>query len=210
MGKLVIFDFDGTLARLDIDYDNLRKSLREYFLGYGIDMTFRPLQKRALEAVRMAGRERSLEDTNRIIDRFEMERIENSRVVEGAEKTLKGLKKQGCKIAILSNNGRAVIRELLSRHGILGYFDFIGSRNNVPEVKPSARGVLMVMERLGFGDGDGVFMVGDSMYDMASAEQAGVHPVCVIGSEHSREVRERGKYAVLSGLPELSGYLSTR
>ncbi len=210
MKKLVIFDFDGTLGHLDVDYDGLRSRLREYFLRHGIDMVFRPLQKTVLEAVRKVGTKSALTETGRIIDGFETERVENARVAEDVHDVLRNLKRMGHSVAILSNNGEVVIRKLLERHGLLGYFDFIATRNNVPEVKPSSKGILMIMEKLGFRNREDVIMVGDSMYDMISAEKAGVKPVCVMGSEHSPEVRNQGKYTVLKNLSEIYGYLSNQ
>lgn len=210
MKRLVIFDFDGTMVSLDVDYDGLRQALREYFLGHGIDMVFRPLQRTALEAVKSVGTDKVLSDTDRIIDGFEMERINNAKAVDGLHNVVKNLSEQGFRLAILSNNGETVIKEFLNKHGILCYFDFVGTRNNVPEVKPSAKGILMIMERLGFTNSDRVFMVGDSMYDMISAEEAGVNPVCVMGSQHSPEVRDQGKYLVMNSLPEIADYLSSQ
>jgi phosphoglycolate phosphatase len=203
---LIIFDFDGTLARMDIDYDGARQALRDYFLARGIDMAFRPLQRKAAEAAALAGG-RAAEDAARILDRFELERLGNSRLAPGAARALERLRAAGHRLAVLSNTGERCIRGVLGREGLDGMFDLIAGRESVPEFKPSAAGISMVMERLGFA-ADRTVMVGDSMYDAVSAEQAGVRFLGVTGSRHSQEVRDLGK-RVADSLDEAAGLLST-
>ncbi|MEO6907550.1 MAG: HAD-IA family hydrolase [Abditibacteriaceae bacterium] len=77
---------------------------------------------------------------------------------------------RGFKLAILTNNARAATIDVLDKFDLLGYFDLILSRDEVP-MKPNPDGILQAKSTFA---ADRVFHVGDAWLDGTAANRADV------------------------------------
>jgi len=166
--NLIIFDLDGTLVRLPIDYDSLRRRL---YTEFGDKRVFESIYKFLL-SLDDKGRERAF----KIIDEFELESIssmyvdptlnEGFSLIEDFEKALVTL--QGLKPA----------KKILERIGLKDKFSIIVTR----EVSLDRTQQLMyVMNRLEANKEKTVF-IGDTENDFRAAKTVGIVPI-IVGSD---------------------------
>ena len=78
----------------------------------------------------------------------------------------------------MSNVGGKTLSKATSKLGIEGYFDFLVSRNDVVNPKPSPEGIHMALERMGEKRGNSVFL-GDSLDDVHAARNAGLRVIII-------------------------------
>ena len=91
------------------------------------------------------------------------------RKVEGAEEVLESL--DGPK-ALITNTTGGCTSEILSSHGLEGYFDRIVTSDQVDEGKPDPSMVRKALDLLGAEPGRSV-VIGDSPHDMEAGSKAG-------------------------------------
>lgn len=170
INKLIafIFDLDGTLVKLPIDYNKLRGELKKLALSYGILSEFKPLIS---EIERISkDNEKLAEECLRILEKYEGEAAEKAEVIPGAEKCLSMLKNRGMKIAIASNNSNSCVGKALKRFNLLKYIDVIIGREGL-KVKPEL--LSIAMDKLNVNK-ENVIMIGDSQSDLKAAESIGI------------------------------------
>jgi HAD superfamily hydrolase (TIGR01509 family) len=178
--RLLIFDFDGTLFRLDVDWEKLRQELHDYFSDRGVEIRFKPLWEnifRAVDSVK-AGRRGALSDVRTIVERAELKNIGRVAEMPGATSTLKLLKEGGFLMAVLSCNGRLCIERTLKKFGVLEHFDTIVTRDDEFEIKPSPAAVEHLLKKFGVRKQDAV-MIGDGWRDLEVARKSGIMSVIV-------------------------------
>jgi phosphoglycolate phosphatase len=176
--KLVIFDLDGTLQSLEIDFHGLRTKLSVLFEGYGHP----PLEGPLLEAVEkalgtlpekgMPGTEVELarQRAYHMMDSWEMASFPKARTFPGVEESLSELSSRGCRLAVQSRACRAYVQRSLERIGF--DFDAVAAREDVERAKPEPEGVLMLMGRLRCQP-QNTFVVGDHPFDIDAGKRAG-------------------------------------
>ena len=182
--KLLIFDLDGTLVRLPIDYNSLRQSLKEYFKKYGLNLEFRPLLKKIDYAISFVKKnfpedqEKVKKDVKEILDKFELEGVKKAEIIENVRETLNSLKEMNFKLAILTSNGKKCAEKSLEKFKIKNYFNLILSREDC-KPKPEPSGILKIMNKLNFKK-ENTIMVGDGLNDILAAKNAGVKFIGVL------------------------------
>lgn len=118
------------------------------------------------------------------------------------------IKKRGIYFAIVSNNSREIISEVLSLNGNdkLKFEDVFGNEDFAsPESKSEV--INFVVTKYGF-DKRGVMYVDDSVKGVFAAREAGVIPVAVVSGLHSYdELDAVGPKIILNRLGEIVNYL---
>lgn len=175
---VAVFDLDGTLADLAIDYAALRSELRS-LLGTGDPLS--PL----LPAVRrLAGGDPGLlARALGAIDRREAEAAARAAPNEGAARLYREARGQGAAVVILTRNGRRAVDAFLRSSG-LPPPDMVVARDDVFALKPDAAHLAPVLARFGPDPGRYV-LVGDSSHDRELAARAGIRFVDA-GGERER------------------------
>lgn len=193
MNKMVIFDLDGTLLdTLDDLCNSVNYSLRT-----------NNFPERSLEEVRtFVGNgirlliERSVpEGTNKeLIDKtFECFKTyyavhcnDKTKTYPGVMDMLKELKKNGYKIAVLSNKAQYAVTKLCDIYFNNLLDDAVGARENVAK-KPSPDALYICAENNNINLNN-IIYVGDSDVDVATANNAGVRGIAVTWGFRSREL----------------------
>jgi len=165
--KLIIFDFDNTIGKLDVNWRRLIDAL-------GID---EPLND-YLDRLDKEDRQRIF----KIIEKNELENIDNFKPNDDVVSFIKGL--NGYTLAILSSNSRKAITTALDRLGLLKKFDIILSGEDVERLKPSSNGIVKILDTLGMNKDETIFL-GDSYVDMKACNAAGVR--CVLSLDELKE-----------------------
>ena len=83
------------------------------------------------------------------------------------------LREQGFAIAVVTNTVSALTRDILGAAKLASLFDHVVCADQVPSAKPAPDVVFRACELLRVAPGEAL-MVGDSRYDRAAAEAAGV------------------------------------
>ena len=204
--KACIFDLDGTLCdsvesiawsanRALRDFGMREAATEQYkiFVGDGVDVLIQRL-------LRFGGDE-ACENFERVRERymeyFKEGCLHNVKPYPGIVEALKELKKQGAKLAVLSNkpdaNTKNVIRTVFPEEGL---FDWVQGQSGAFPRKPDPAGALYIAEQFGVKPEECMYL-GDTSTDMKTGTAAGMYTVGVLwGFREERELRENGSDAI--------------
>jgi len=213
--KAVIFDLDGTLQTLEIDWKALRGDLGALFGRFGQPLLDGPL----LEAVESnvsalldkgmtpAQAENIRLKAGRLMDRAELDSFPKVRTLPGVPAMLSELESRGVKTAVLSRACRAYVHRSLERIG--HPFDAVLGREDVVRPKPDPEGILVILVKLGCAPAD-CAVVGDHHFDMLAGKKAKTATAGVLSGAGTREtLTAAGADAIFeSAGPELLRWLN--
>jgi phosphoglycolate phosphatase len=218
MPKAVLFDIDGTLVTFTFDVRGTRKALIEELSKEGLDTSGLDLSsptqaiinaaRRQFESGAARGDYLSLrKKLHSILDSFEEVSAAEATVFPGTKETLLRLRSDGIRLAVLTNAGRRAAFLVLRKTDILDLFEFVLTREDVETMKPWPEGLLMAVERFSLQKGDIVY-VGDGVFDIMAAKQAGLKVISVTTGIYSRDrLSSEGADSVISSLTEIPGVL---
>ena len=189
----VIFDFDGTLAILNIDFSLRRErifdlikryrvreeAIREKYLLEIIDETYQILWSKD-----SSGAEDFYKKSHRILHKIEMQAAEKGSLIPGAKRALESLRGKGVKIGIVTRNCEEAVRKVFP--DINDFCDVFVSRNSVKKVKPHPDHLVYVMESLKISGRESV-MVGDHIIDIQAGKRVGMKTIGVLTGRIRKE-----------------------
>lgn len=177
MYKLVIFDLDGTLldtsegifnsvryAEEQMNLEKISNEMLRKFVGP-------PPQKMYSELYDLNS-EKSAEAVTYHREYGRTRAIYEATVYSGIEELLKKLKSNNCKIAVATLKSQDIAKTVLEHYSLSEYFDFIVGMNK-DETLTKSDTIVQVLEYTNVQREDAV-MIGDSIYDMEGAKEAGV------------------------------------
>jgi len=196
--RAVIFDWDGTL------FDSTKYALTVYrrlFKFMGID----DLHWKSFREEFCADYHKYY--ASKGIPHSEFERVDNEwmrlyesgskdlRLVRGAKKLLADLKRKKVKMAIVSNGSRGRILEELGRLGARHYFGAVVTGDDIPEFKPSPKGVIYALGELRVRPPEAIY-IGDMAEDLIAGRRAGTKTAAVFNGIHTkgRLLKEKPDY----------------
>jgi phosphoglycolate phosphatase len=120
------------------------------------------------------------------------------------------LRREGHRLAVLTNDGRGSTMAFLRQHDVLQYCDRVVCAEEGFPQKPSPLGFMHIAEELGFEPRD-CAMVGDSMADIACGVSAAAGLVICVAPEHeAAKLRSMGAGAVVTSVAQLPELLLSR
>lgn len=208
----VVFDFDGTLAHLNIDFGEMRRQVLALFPLFGLDPGLME-DKYILEGIE-AGvqslKERGGADSCFFEQRAEeallsVERkaARESYLLPGIPEALSQLKRMGLRLGIVTRNSAQAVSQLLSRDHLT--YDVLLCREDVgrQRVKPNPahlQKALQILER----KSENTLMVGDHPLDIRVAKKVGAYSAGVLTGRHSaHDFEEEGADLLLTSVGEL-------
>jgi phosphoglycolate phosphatase len=212
--KAVVFDFDGTLAVLNIDFSSMRKgilglmkeyaipedSIRQTYLLEIIDEAYRGLLQKAPD-----GAEQFCLRAHRFLEAFEIASAEEGSLIPGVREMLSILRVKGLRLGIVTRNCEKAVRRVFPE--IDDFCDVFVPRNLIQTVKPHPDHLALVMKTLGFS-GTQCLMVGDHPIDIEAGKRAGMKTAGVLTGRTGREEFERsGADFVLAAATEVYALL---
>lgn len=125
-----------------------------------------------------------------------------SRPFPGMIETVDALKAMGVKVGIVTNKFEALAEKLMQELNLRDRFDCLigGDTLGKGNAKPSAAPVLRMIELLGGGP---AAFVGDSIYDVQAARNAGIPAIAVSFGFLMQPVEELGADAVIESYDQL-------
>lgn len=191
----VVFDFDGTLATLNIDFVLMRKSVMELIENYGVSSNHLG-HLFVLEMIE-AGRSLILNNfplrasdfihqANAVIEHIEVEAAKNGHLIDGTKEMLTELKERKIKTGVVTRNCRAAINQVFP--DIIAYFDSIVTREQTPHVKPHPEHLRLTLKRMQVKPESAV-MVGDHPMDIKIGQDVGLFTIGVLtGASSERDL----------------------
>jgi len=195
--KAIVFDFDGTLAVLNIDFSLMRERIFALLTEYGIrpetiqEKYLLEITDEAYQALRVkdpSGAERFYQESHAILHEEEMKAAEEGRLISGTKATLKKLRRKGIKIGIITRNCEEAVRKVFP--SINDFCDVFVSRNSVKKVKPHPDHLTYAMKRLKTS-GEGAVMVGDHIIDVQAGRRVGMKTIGVLTGRTKKDEFER-------------------
>jgi phosphoglycolate phosphatase len=208
--RTVLFDLDGTL----IDhfaaihrchaYAMRRLGLREpspaevrAAVGGGLD-----------EAIaKLAGRENVAAALPLFIERWNATHLDDVALLTGARELLGALQAAGVRCGVLTNKRGPAAREVCTHLGLDPLLAGVFGAGDVPWIKPDPRFMQHALAALG-GEAATAVLVGDSPWDIAAAQNAGVAFIGVTTGTHSaEELRAAGATEIFADLAKAGSIL---
>ncbi len=199
MIKAVLFDLDGTLVNSLDDLANACNYALEqngfpthetekykYFVGNGIpNLIKRILPENSRQEETLA------KVSAKFYEHYSVHYADNTCTYKGLPELVSNIKKQGIKVAVVTNKADAPANEVVNRL-LPNTFDLVyGQREGIP-TKPDPTLTLMAMEELGVEPKECIF-IGDSGMDVATGVNSGAVPVGVLwGFRKAEELLQNG------------------
>jgi phosphoglycolate phosphatase len=193
--KAVVFDLDGTLVD---SLEDIINAFSTVLKDMGFPLPDRKIIKDAIgdkleTRVRIAIPEECWNEKvfPEFRDRFKLELkkrcTETTRPYEGVMEMLAELKKRGYKVGILTNKRDEVARQVIAE--LLKGFEFDSVRGMIPGMpeKPDPAAANLMADNLGVTAKD-IIYVGDTIFDIQTAVNAGMLPVGVSWGVHSADM----------------------
>jgi phosphoglycolate phosphatase len=212
--RAVIFDFDGTLAVLNIDFSEMREQVFELMRKYGVNEE--KIEERYLleiidEVVPILSKRNSsaaeefYQKAHLILHGIEMKAAEEGRMLPGVKEALISLKRKGIKVGIVTRNCEEAVRKVLP--DIEKFCDVFISRDLIKKVKPHPEQLTSVLIALHV-TGEETVMVGDHTIDIQAGKRVGMRTVGVLTGRVKREEFEKaGANWVLEEASEICGLI---
>ncbi len=169
--KGFIFDLDGTLLYLPVDWSDLRKQLKSIAnVSYEFQPIFQTLEKIVGERPELRG------PLLQKIDEFELRAAAKAELHEGSAAVLK-LLEESCDLSLVTMQGRTVTEHLFKNLRLGDYFSSSFTRDVSLD---RAKQLELALARMKLSRKDVVF-VGDRINDLNAARKVGLRFVLVRG-----------------------------
>jgi phosphoglycolate phosphatase len=209
--EAVVVDLDGTLLHTapdlaeaanrmlaELQLPPIAQDLIETFVGNGVSRLIKRVLTREMDGEPDAA---LFTLAQPIYEKHYAEVVSrNSRPFPGVLEGLEALKKNGFRLACITNKAEKFTLPLLKNTGLHDYFELILSGDSLPRRKPDPLPLLHVCEKFGIAV-DKLLLIGDSLNDTQAARAAGCHVFCVpYGYNRGADVRELDLDAVVDSL----------
>lgn len=169
----VIFDFDGTLADLNVEWVNLKSELQERFnINGNLSLTD------ILFAIQIQYGKPALETAYDLIRNYEMKDINNAPLKSAIKNLLNFLYGKNIKMGIFSNNMKGTINTFLNNHQISHLIDTIISKEDVLHYKPDPEGIFFILKKW-IMQTNQVLFIGNDINDQQAGNKANIQTIII-------------------------------
>jgi len=208
MVKAVIFDFDGTLTELSIDFSALRRRVEEVGLRYVPEALFRGLDhlymlEMIYEVEEKLGAPGALfrQEAFALLRDLEVEAAIGKSVYPYTREVLSTLRGKGVRIGVMTRNCPQAVRRVFP--DLEEYVDAMVTREDVRLVKPHPEHLAALLDLLGIVDAKDALLVGDHPTDILAGKASGASTVGVLTGRTDRADFEKVGAAFI--IPDIRG-----
>ncbi|MEI7636144.1 MAG: HAD family hydrolase [Syntrophus sp. (in: bacteria)] len=184
--KAFVFDFDGTVASLTIDFPEMRKAVLAQLKSFGIpcdglcDLYVLEMISagKQLIANRFPGQENFyFQQADALVKDIEINAARRGSLIDGTREMLIHLRSRSIKTGIVTRNCRDAVNIVFP--DILSFVDIVLTRDETPLVKPDPDHLIKVLEAFALPAAK-TAMVGDHGMDMKLAKDVGAYAIGVL------------------------------
>ena len=195
MHDTFLFDVDGTLVTMELDFVLIRKNVDALLVSCGYPQKLLNETTSTLETINQAVEymrtnqldwEGAKRKADKYLEKVEMEAASKAVLIKGAKDVLELLKKKKVKVGIITRNNKRVAVLILEKSGLKPYVDIVLARDDVEKVKPHPDHVLKALEELHSSPANTV-VVGDHHFEIEAGNAAGCFTVGVLTGSGTRE-----------------------
>ena len=212
--KAVLFDFDGTLAELNIDFIQMRRAVLDLMGDYckpsngmeGLYVLEMIEAGKNLISENNPGRENEFFNrAHRLISNIETEGSKKGKLFTGTEDMLHELRRRHIKIGIVTRNCMDAIRQIFP--DIDSRCDVVITREFTTRVKPHPDHLLTALDALDT-DARSAAMVGDHPMDITVGKDVGVYTIGVLtGHSEAATLRDAGADLIIEKAADIPRFL---
>ena len=178
--EAIVFDFDGTLAELHLDFSEMKRRLAELaaeFIDGAVPSTSLPALEwleAMVERVRQvsdAAAEKLQKSAGALIVDMELESARHGSLFPFTRRILNELREKEIKVAIITRNCEEAVRLVFP--DLDQYCSSFLARDHVPRVKPDPDHLLRALA-MASASPRGALMVGDHPLDVQTGKRAGI------------------------------------
>lgn len=210
----VVFDFDGTLVKLNINFPEMRKVVLNLIESYQV-----PLDKvsdlfvlemidaaKALIARRHPGKEKQFEEqANALITNIEIEAAKKGELIYGTRDMLGTLKSRNIKTGVVTRNCQLAVSYAFP--DIHKYCDAVVTREMARNIKPHPEHLLIVLKSLDVAP-ECASIVGDHPMDIKIGKEVGSFTIGVLsGYSTSNDLLNAGADIIINTAPGIISIL---
>lgn len=204
--ELITFDFDGTLARLTIDFDLMRRQTAQLAADFGLDWASAQGDYVLEMITDLAGKNgpagrQFAELAGRAIEELEVAAAAEGELFPDVRAQLAALAGQGLNLAVITRNCRRAVEAVFP--DVEDWCDLFLPRDAVPRPKPDPAHMELVLDRLGV-TASRCLVIGDHPTDVATARSVGAWAGGVTTGRIAADGFE-GADLVMTSLGELVG-----
>ena len=209
MVKLVVFDLDGVLVEAkNIHFEALNKALAQYAITWEEHLSIydglKTNQKLEMLHERKGLPKEYFKDIWEAKQKYTLEALSDLKESDQLKVCMNSLVNEGYKIACCSNSIRKTVLTVLSKLGIIEYFDLIISNEDVTNSKPHPEMYWKVMSKIGVLPEE-TLIIEDSPYGLLAANRAKAH---VLRIKNPEEVTYNNVYKSIQQINN-NNYMST-
>jgi len=212
--KAILFDFDGTLAKLNVDFIRMRRAVLDLMGDYcappdamGDLYVLEMIETGSnLISERCPGREGEFfARAHELISAIETEGAREGTLLPGTEEMLRELRSRHIKTGVVTRNCRAAVMQLFP--AIDSRCDAVITRECTARVKPHPDHLLTALGSLDTAPAFAA-MVGDHPMDITVGRDVGAYTVGVLtGWSEAGALHEAGADLIIERAPDITRYL---
>jgi phosphoglycolate phosphatase len=215
--EAMLFDFDGTLAVLNLDFAAMRRRL----LALSVTQGLPPRELHGLDILEMLDHATALlhqrhpeqaarfvRDAQQLLQDMEVEAAHQGGLLPGVPELLAVLRRENISVGIVTRNCDAAVRVTFPHVDV--YCQAFIPRDRVTQVKPHPAHLQAALDCLGTTPARAI-MVGDGAMDIQAGKALGMFSVGVLsGSSTTAKLLAQGADLVLGSVADLVQYLPVR
>lgn len=203
--KLIVFD-SGEII-LKFDYNAIEKTIDKFYSRYGVDVKLQHKLWKKYEKKVNTGKLGHFEANRLIVKKLglpvqvakQFMKLDTkfwkkyTSLYKGEVQTLKILKKDGYKLAVLSDSTHTAAKKWkwYNYHGIDHFFDRIFTSRDIGYMKPHLKAYQRVLKSFKVKPKESVFVCHD-LDEIQGGKRAGMHVIC-FGDKHAKKAHYHAK-----------------
>ncbi|MBM3223652.1 MAG: HAD family hydrolase [Candidatus Tectomicrobia bacterium] len=213
--EAILFDYDGTLAVLNLDFAAMRQDLLAFTVAQGIaqealqGFDILEMLERATEMLHLRQPEhanRYAREAAQMLQDMEVEAAYSSGLLPGIADLLETLRQERIGVGIVTRNCDAAVRVTFPH--IDAYCQAFVPRDRVTQVKPHPAHLQTALDCLGIPPSRAL-MVGDGAMDIQAGKALGMFSIGVLsGNSPEAKLLAQGADLVLSSAADLLPYIT--
>ena len=192
--EAVIFDYDGTLVHLNIDFGVMRRDVEEVLVEHGIepeDLKGLYILEMIDEATTRISRESRSQGSafyrksHEIVTQHELAATKEGKILPGVVQMLELLRKRRVKVGVITRNCDKAVKVVFPH--LESLCDVYIPRDRISRVKPHPDHLGLALERLGVENAVRCLMVGDHVLDVEGGKHMEMKTAGVLTGKTTRQ-----------------------